>query len=263
MHAEYPGGVRVACLNHKGGVGKTTCTVNLAAGLARSGWRVLALDADPQAHLTASLGQMPETGHGLSAVLEGRLAAGDVLLDVDGLSLLPASGALAETEIALSRDAVPASRLAEALETLGGFDVMLCDCPPHLGPLTRQVLAAVNGLIVPMTPDFLSLQSLAWLMDTLSAQAAPSVVGIVLNRHAPRKRLHREVQQALDTHFPDIPFRTSIRENVALAEAPSHGQDIFRYAPASAGAKDFAALCREAAGRLGLTGQPARGHTRP
>jgi chromosome partitioning protein len=256
MDATHPRMRRIACCNHKGGVGKTTCAVNLAAGLVRAGWCVLVVDADPQAHLTASLGLAATDVGGLAGVLRGHVAIEETLVAEARLTILAGSTALATLETELSGKNTPQDLLARALAALVGFDVAIIDCPPHLGPLTRQALTAAEGLIVPMTPDFLSMQSLAWLMDTLGGLpdgdgSAPSVLGIVLNRFCAQKRLHREVLDAVREHFPGVPFETAIRENVALAEAPSHGQDIFRYAPKSAGATDFTALCRETARRLG------------
>ncbi|EFL53047.1 Cobyrinic acid ac-diamide synthase [Solidesulfovibrio fructosivorans JJ]] len=263
MDVQEPGVLRIACCNHKGGVGKTTCAVNLAAGLCRAGWRVVVVDADPQAHLTASLGLRDPGEEGLAAVLGGDVPVSRHLIEADGLRVLPAAARLATVETELSRREAPETLLAAALADLSDCDVVLFDCPPHLGPLTRQVLGAATRVIVPMTPDYLSMQSLAWLMGTLSEltgneHAGPSVLGIVLNRFSARKRLHREVRRAVAGHFPDLPFETPIRENVSLAEAPSHGQDIFRYAPTSAGAQDFAAVCRELARRAGEPANTAK-----
>lgn len=251
-----PGPRIIACCNHKGGVGKTTCTVNLAAGLSRSGWRVLAVDADPQAHLTASLGLAAAPEEGLSGLLDGRLGLAAALIRDGALDVLPASAALAETETRLAAVGAPLGLLADSLRRTTGHDAVLIDCPPHLGQLARQALYAATDILIPMTPDFLAMQSLAWLMDTLAELAAsgdaPAVAGVVLNRFAAQKRLHREVKTLVEGHFPGMALNAIIRENVALAEAPSFGQDIFRYAPRSAGAADFAALAVETATRLRL-----------
>lgn len=258
-----PGPRIIACCNHKGGVGKTTCTVNLAAGLSRSGWRVLAVDADPQAHLTASLGLAAAPEEGLSGLLDGRCGLAAALIRDGGLDVLPASAALAETETRLAAAGAPIGLLADSLRPSVGHDTIIIDCPPHLGQLARQALYAATDILIPMTPDFLAMQSLAWLMDTLAELAAsgdaPAVAGVVLNRYSAQKRLHREVKTLVEGHFPGMALTAVIRENVALAEAPSFGQDIFRYAPRSAGAADFAALAVETAARLRLPRPAAAG----
>lgn len=249
--------ITIACGNLKGGVGKTTCAVNLGAGLSRLGWRVLLVDADPQAHLTASLGLVPTAHGGLAGVLDGHPIR-QALCACGTMDVLAGSPTLAAMETGLADQLQPWRRLETALAGLTGYDVALLDCPPHWGRLTQCAIRAASGLIVPMTPDYLALQSLAWFNGVLresglQGRPMPPVVGIVINRFSPRKRLHREVLAAVGGHFPGLPFATRIRDNVSLAEAPSHGLDIFRYAPHSAGAMDFSALCAELADRVGLT----------
>lgn len=246
--------ITIACGNLKGGVGKTTCAVNLGAGLVRLGWRVLLADTDPQAHLTASLGLAAAADDGLAGVLGGRRLAEVVQADGD-LAVLPGSAALAGLDMTSAGQATPWEHLRAEVAALTAYDIMLLDCSPHWGLLTRGAMGLADGIVVPMNPDFLALQSLAWFSGTLREigrpdRPTPPVLGIVMNRFSPRKRLHREVLSAVRGHFPELLFTTRIRENVSLAEAPSHGQDIFAYAPQSAGARDFAALCRELAGRV-------------
>lgn len=252
----------LAVLNHKGGVGKTTTAHNVAAGLARRGLRVVAVDLDPQGHLGAAMGHADPAGAGTA--LLSALSGGDPAVLADllvsgpvGIDLLPSGPALG----ALDGQAVAGPdrerRLAMLLSGPSGYDLAVLDCPPNLGLLTINALAAATDLLIPTQAEFFALQSLAALLDVV-AQARRGlnpelrVAGIVLTRFSPRKTLHREAGNRLRRHFPAELLDTRVRENVALAEAPGFGRDIFDYAPKSQGALDYANLCRELVARLGL-----------
>ncbi|AGW14814.1 ParA family protein [Megalodesulfovibrio gigas] len=249
----------IAVMNQKGGVGKTTTVANLGVGLARLGRRVLLMDLDAQAHLTASLGlqELPADAVTSIDVLEGQasLRQAAISLPCDGQgSLTLAAGSLALS----GADVLFASRidrellLKKALADLGpsDFDYILLDCPPNLGVLTLNALCAAHGVLVPVQAEYLALQSLAELMRTMDAVRAQlnpdlTLYGVVLTRFSRTKVLNREVAATLREHFPEQLFETRIRENVALAEAPGFGQDIFRYRPGSAGAQDYLQLAKE------------------
>lgn len=244
----------LAVLNQKGGVGKTTLTVNLGAAIprARAKARVLLVDLDPQAHLTYSLGlaahQLPLTVYHL---LRSQGDLQKALHPVQpGLDLLPASLDLASAELELA--AVPGREflLKELLAQAPSYDFIFLDCPPNLGLLSINALTAAQALLIPIQTEFLALQSLGRLMETMGVvqrrlNPGLGLGGIVATRHDQRKRLSREVLEKVGEHFGDQLFATKVRDNISLAEAPSHGLDIFRYKPASSGAEDFRALCRE------------------
>jgi len=245
----------IAVLNQKGGVGKTTTAVNLGVALARQGLSVLLADLDPQAHLTRSLGLEPEAGGpGLAGVLRGELPLADVLVEVEGLRLAPGSLELSGADGRPGPGGRRERLVAEALSGLSVVDLAILDCPPNLGLLTVNALAAAQGALIPVQAEYLALASLAGVMDTLAAARAVNPVlrplGIALTRYSHRKRLCREVAAAIRNHFPELLFETRIREGVALAEAPGFGRSIFAYAPRSAGALDYGNLARELAGRL-------------
>lgn len=241
----------IVVLNQKGGVGKTSTTVNLGAALARQEQKVLLIDLDPQAHLTYSLGIMAhELPKSVSAMLMQECALSDVVINRNGLDIVPASVALAGTEVDLAGVDSRETRLKSALQSVTGYDFILMDCPPNLGLLTLNAMVAATELLVPVQPEFLALQSLGKLMETVGAIRGGwnpdlALSGIVMTRYARNKRINRETRRNILDYFGDALLETTIRDNISLAEAPSFGQDIFTYKPGSNGAADYRNLALE------------------
>jgi chromosome partitioning protein len=252
----------IALINQKGGVGKTTTTVNLAAALAASGRRVLVVDLDAQAHATLYLGvdpaQAPRTVYDLLLDWDDDPGAG-VLKVRENLSLLPSETDLAGAEAELAQAADRHRRLARVLEPLKGrFDFVLLDCPPSLGMLTVNALAAAREVIIPMQAHFLALQGVSKLLETVKlvrAKLNPGLVvtGVVVCMHDAQATHTQEVMADLVAFFEqargqDVPWsgasvlKPAIRRNIKLAESPSFGQTIFDYAPGAPGAADYRAL---------------------
>ena len=254
----------VAMINQKGGVGKTTTVANLAYGLAGCGLDIGAIDLDPQSHLTMHLGIEPgDSGPGTYEVLTGQARAADAVVAVQPhLWLIPASIDLAGAEIELAavvgREQLLADRLAE--ESLP-YDYLLVDCPPSLGLLTLNALAAADEVLIPLQPHFLALQGLGKLLETVALvqrciNSRLQIGGVVLCMFESNTRLAAEITEDVETFLAeqknlDVPwagaqlFRTRIRRNIKLAESPSFGQTIFAYAPHSHGASDYRALTEE------------------
>lgn len=263
----------IAVANQKGGVGKTTTSVNLAVALARQGRRVCLVDLDPQAHATLHLGVMPGS-HPLSAfdVLVGGqpLAAAGVTVG-DGLCVVPSHIDLSAVEMALAgkpgRESILRQRIAADPRCMGNtvagenFDYLVIDCPPSLGLLSLNAMAAVDEVLLPLQPHFLALHGLSKLLETIelvSERVNPRLrlLGVVLCMYEAGTRLANEIGRDVAAFFAGGEtthsswaagrlFETRIRRNIRLAEAPSFGQSIFDYAPESHGAQDYAALAGE------------------
>ncbi len=257
----------VAVFNQKGGVGKTTTAVNLGAALARAGRRVCLVDLDPQAHATLHLSSTVQPSQRPGCHLYHVLVEGVSLEEVcqragDHLELAPGGIELAAVEVELSNQEDRESVLRRQLESCSKrWDFLIVDCPPSLGLLTLNALCAVQEVLLPMQPHFLALHGLSQLLNTLQWVAQRRnprlrLSGIVLCLFESTTRLSQEVLRDVENFLTQwrgqecvwseaILYRTRVRRNVRLAEAPSFGKSIFDYAPNSPGAADYEALAQE------------------
>lgn len=235
--------------NHKGGVGKTTSAINIGAGLHKMGKKVLLVDADPQANLTQSLGiEEPETS--IYGALKGDypLEAMEIL---PGLDLVGSTLDLSGAEVELSTENRREYILKNILKPLESkYEFIFIDSPPSLGLLTINALTASQEIFIPLQAEYLALRGLTKLQEVverISERLNPDLfIGAVfITQYDNRTVLHRDVRDSIKNHFGDKLLSTPIRRNISLAEAPTQGVDIFRYAPNSSGAEDYLSLSRE------------------
>ena len=242
-------------VNQKGGVGKTTTAINMAAFLAQMGQRVLVIDLDPQANATSCLGVDKHTVQGSTyeALINEEAPGGFILFNERlKLSLLPSSPALAGAEVELVEESGREFRLKNAIESIDeNFDYILVDCPPSLGLLTvNGLVAARDGILVPVQCEYLALEGLGQLTQTIQRVQSSlfpglQVRGVILTMYDPRTNLSHDVVKEVNNHFPGQVFKTIVPRSIRLAEAPSYGLPISAYSPSSVGAQAYEALTKE------------------
>ena len=244
----------IAVVNQKGGVGKTTTSVNLAAAIAQAGRRVLLVDLDPQGNATMGSGVDKRTV--TRTVYHVLLGLGEISgirtrAERGGYDLLPANRDLAGAEVELVELPSREARLRTALERIAGdYDFIFIDCPPSLSLLTVNALVAAQRVLIPMQCEYYALEGLSDLVGTVKrvrANLNPSleIAGLLRTMYDPRNTLSQQVSQQLEAHFGDKVYRTVVPRNVRLAEAPSYGVPAVLWDPASKGAQAYAALAAE------------------
>ena len=250
-------GTIYAIANQKGGVGKTTTAVNLAACVAEAGYEALLVDIDPQANATVGLGLPKDSQPTVYDLLAGSAALEEVVRSsgIAHLDVAPASPDLAGANVELPRLAGSETRLADALAPARErYRFTLLDCPPSLGPLTVNALVAADRLIVPVQTEYFALEGLAGLLDTfqlIRREFNPrlTIAGLLLTMSDGRTRLAQDVEREVRQHFPDLVFDTVIPRNVRIGEAPSFGRPVIHHDPHSSGAGAYFEFAKEVATR--------------
>ena len=258
-------GVVIGVINQKGGVGKTTTSVNLGAALAEKGKKVLLVDIDPQGNLTTHLGltpreedpESPQEGPPVPEftvydVLKGTKTIQEVTIKrSQNLEIVPSSLFLSAADLELGGDAGRELILKRSIDKVKSqYDVVVIDCPPALGLLSLNALAASDEVVIPVQSEYLALYGVRQLLDTIDQvrgiyNPGLKVGGVLICLHDSRRRLARAVSDTIRAYFGELVFNTVIRSNVSLAEAPASGQSIFEYSPKSSGAEDYSALATE------------------
>jgi chromosome partitioning protein len=250
-------GTIYAVANQKGGVGKTTTAVNLAACVAEAGYEALLIDMDPQCNATVGLGLPKDLSPTIYDVLVGGLPFAQAVRPsgIERLWICPSCPDLAGAIVELPRMPGSERRLADALSGVRErYAFTLLDCPPSLGPLTVGALVAADRVIVPVQAEYFALEGLAALLDTLrlirrELNPRLTIAGMLLTMHDGRTRLAQDVEREVRTHFPELVFDTVIPRNVRIGEAPSFGLPVIHHDPHCAGADAYFELAKEVAAR--------------
>ena len=246
---KYLMGKIISISNHKGGVGKTTSAINIGAGLNILGKKVLLIDLDPQANLSQSLGLI-DLDKNIYGALKGDYKLEPISV-LKGLDVIPSTLDLSGAEIELSSEPGREYILKELIEEVrDSYDYIIIDSPPSLGLLTINSFTAADEILIPLQAQFLAMQGLAKLVEVVEKiksrlNKSLKIGGVFITQYDGRKVLNRDVVESINTHFKSEVFETKIRDNIALAEAPAQGLDIFRYNSKTNGAEDYLSLAKE------------------
>ncbi len=251
----------IAIANQKGGVGKTTTAINLAASLAALEKKVLIIDADPQANTTSGLNFSPDDDRhrSLYELMEGRISVEDALIqtEMSGLHMIPSHINLVGIEIEMINEPDRESVLKKAIAPVRDqYDYIIIDCSPSLGLITVNTLTAADSVIIPVQPEFFALEGLGKLLQTIrivqsGLNPGLTIEGFVVTMFDGRTKVHQQVLAELREHFQDLVFKTVIQRNIRLSEAPSHGKPILLYEISCSGSSNYLNLASEVLERNG------------